>query len=58
MNRNDRAITGLAMLAHAAVHTYELSLPLLLLVWEVEFASLSLPLFGEFPVRRSSSARC
>jgi MFS family permease len=38
------------MLAHAAVHTYELSLPLLLLVWEVEFASLSLPLFGEFPV--------
>jgi len=50
VNRNDRAITGLVMLAHAAVHTYELSLPLLLLVWEVEFASLSLPLLGEFPV--------
>ena len=50
MNRNDRAITGLVMLAHAAVHTYELSLPLLLLVWEAEFATLGLPLLGEFPV--------
>jgi len=50
VNRNGRAITGLVMLAHAAVHTYELSLPLLLLVWEAEFASLGVPLLGEFPV--------
>ena len=50
MNRNDRAITGLVMLAHAAVHTYELSLPLLLLVWAEEFTALSVPLLGEFPV--------
>ena len=49
MNRNDRAITGLVMLAHATVHTYELSLPLLLLVWAEEFAALSIPLVGEFP---------
>ena len=27
VNRNDRAITGLVMVAHAMVHTYELSLP-------------------------------
>jgi MFS family permease len=50
VNRNDRAITGLVMLAHAAVHTYELSLPLLLLVWAEEFATLGVPLLGEFPV--------
>ena len=50
MNRNDRAITGLVMLAHATVHTYELSLPLLLLVWTEEFATLGVPFLGEFPV--------
>jgi MFS family permease len=50
VNRNDRAITGLVMLAHAAVHTYELSLPLLLLVWAEEFVTLGVPLLGEFPV--------
>ncbi|MEF8860594.1 MAG: MFS transporter [Haloarculaceae archaeon] len=50
MNRNDRAITGLVMLAHATVHTYELSLPLLLLVWAEDFAVLGVPLLGEFPV--------
>jgi MFS family permease len=49
VNRNDRAITGLVMLAHAAVHTYELSLPLLLLVWAEEFVALEIPLLGTFP---------
>jgi MFS family permease len=49
VNRNDRAITGLVMLAHATVHTYELSLPLLLLVWAEEFATIGVPLLGEFP---------
>ena len=48
MNRNDRAITGLVMLAHAMVHTYELSLPLLLLVWATEFPTVSVPLVGSF----------
>ena len=43
MNRNDRAITGLVMVAHAMVHTYELSLPLLLPVWQAEFTTLGLP---------------
>ena len=43
MNRNDRAITGLVMVAHAMVHTYELSLPLLLPVWQAEFDTLGLP---------------
>ena len=43
MNRNDRAITGLVMVAHAIVHTYELSLPLLLPVWQSAFPVLSLP---------------
>jgi len=48
VNRNDRAITGLVMLAHAMVHTYELSLPLLLLVWATEFPTVSVPLVGSF----------
>ena len=48
MNRNDRAITGLVMLAHAMVHTYELSLPLLLLVWADVFPTVSVPLVGTY----------
>ncbi|WP_255196326.1 MFS transporter [Halorarius litoreus] len=48
MNGNDRKITGLVMLAHAMVHTYELSLPILLTVWAVEFTQLSVPLVGTF----------
>ncbi len=48
MNRNDRAITGLVMLAHAMVHTYELSLPLLLLVWADVFSTVSIPLVGTY----------
>lgn len=33
MNRNDRAIVGLVALAHAMVHTYELSIPILIPLW-------------------------
>ena len=33
MNRNDRAIVGLVMLAHAMVHTFELSIPILMTEW-------------------------
>lgn len=33
MERNDRAIVGLVMLAHGLVHTYELSIPILVVVW-------------------------
>jgi MFS family permease len=46
VNQNDRAITGLVMLAHAMVHTYELSLPLLLLVWADVFPTVSVPMVG------------
>ena len=37
VNRNDRAITGFVMAGHGLVHTYELSIPILLTVWLVEF---------------------
>jgi MFS family permease len=37
MNRNDRAITGFAMVGHGLVHTYELAVPILLTVWLAEF---------------------
>jgi MFS family permease len=33
VNRNDRAIVGLVALAHAMVHTYELSIPILIPLW-------------------------
>ncbi len=33
MDRNDRAIVGLVMLAHAMVHTYELSVPIFIGYW-------------------------
>ncbi|MFB6113832.1 MAG: MFS transporter [Halodesulfurarchaeum sp.] len=38
MNRNDRTIVGLAMVSHALVHTYELSIPILMTIWLDEFA--------------------
>ncbi|WP_115863662.1 MFS transporter [Halorussus litoreus] len=37
MNRNDRSIVGLVMVAHAMVHTYELSIPILLTIWLDQF---------------------
>lgn len=33
VNRNDRSIVGLVMVAHAMVHTYELSIPILMTIW-------------------------
>lgn len=39
MNTNDRSIVGLVMLGHAMVHTYELSIPILVTVWLVEFGT-------------------
>jgi len=37
VNDNDRSIVGFVMLAHAVVHTYELSIPILLVIWLQEF---------------------
>ncbi|WP_425498761.1 MFS transporter [Haloplanus salilacus] len=37
MNGNDRSIVGLTMLAHGLVHTYELSIPIFVSIWLVEF---------------------
>lgn len=37
MRSNDRAITGLTSVSHALVHTYELSIPILMTVWLQEF---------------------
>jgi len=39
MNWNDRAITGFTMAGHAMVHTFELSIPILMTVWLVEFSA-------------------
>ncbi|MEF8773665.1 MAG: MFS transporter [Halobacteriales archaeon] len=36
MNSNDRAIVGLVMVAHGLVHTYELSIPILVGIWLAE----------------------
>ena len=42
VNTNDRAIVALVMLAHAMVHTYELSIPIFVSIWLVEFEVLPL----------------
>jgi MFS family permease len=42
VNGNDRAITGIASLAHAAVHTYEMAVPLFVVVWLTEFDAIPL----------------
>ncbi len=42
MNANDRAITALVMLAHAAVHTYEMAVPIFILSWLAEFETIPL----------------
>jgi MFS family permease len=41
VNANDRSIIGLVMGAHAMVHTYELSIPILVSVWLTEFDTVS-----------------
>jgi len=42
VNANDRSITALVSLAHAAVHTYEMAVPLFVVVWLTEFEVISL----------------
>ena len=42
MNGNDRSIVGLVMAAHAMVHTYELSIPVLIPIWLGEFDIINL----------------
>jgi MFS family permease len=42
VNANDRAITALVMLAHAAVHTYEMAVPIFILAWLAEFDQIAL----------------
>ncbi|QHS17454.1 MFS transporter [haloarchaeon 3A1-DGR] len=39
MNRNDRALTGFTMLGHATFHTYELVIPILVVVWLDAFST-------------------
>lgn len=39
MNQNDRAITGLVMLAHSLVHTYEFVLPVFIPIWLAQFGT-------------------
>jgi MFS family permease len=41
VNRNDREIVGLVALAHAMVHTYELSIPILIPLWLDAFGANS-----------------
>ena len=53
MNRNDRAITALVMLAHGMVHTYELSIPIFVAIWLREYATIDLGLTA-IPVTTAS----
>lgn len=53
MNSNDRSIVGLVMVAHAMVHTYELSIPVLVPIWLSEFAVIDLGL-TQFPVNEAT----
>jgi MFS family permease len=53
VNRNDRSIVGLAMLAHGMVHTYELSIPIFLTIWLVEFSVIDLGV-ATFPVNAAT----
>ena len=42
VNSNDRSIVALVMVAHAMVHTYELSIPVLVPIWLAEFTVIDL----------------
>jgi len=42
VNRNDRSIVALVSLAHGMVHTYELSIPIFVSIWLVEFSAVDL----------------
>lgn len=41
MDDNDWSITGFVMVGHAMVHTYELSIPILMTIWLLEFSTTS-----------------
>ena len=41
MDDNDRSIVGFVMAGHAMVHIYELSIPILMTVWLLEFSTTS-----------------
>jgi MFS family permease len=41
VNRNDRSIVGFVMVGHAMVHLYELSIPILMTIWLLEFSVTS-----------------
>ncbi|MEF8782538.1 MAG: MFS transporter [Haloarculaceae archaeon] len=53
MNPNDRSIVGLVMAAHAMVHTYELSIPVLIPIWLGEFDVINLGV-AQFPVNEAT----
>lgn len=53
MNSNDRSIVGLVTVAHAMVHTYELSIPVLVPIWLAEFSTIDLGL-TQFPVNTAT----
>ncbi|WP_246988515.1 MFS transporter [Halorientalis marina] len=53
MNSNDRSIVGLVMMAHAMVHTYELSIPVLVPIWLAEFEVIDL-FFVQLPVNAAT----
>jgi MFS family permease len=53
VNGNDRSIVGLVMVAHAMVHTYELSIPVLVPLWLEQFSVIDLGL-AEFAVTEAS----
>jgi len=40
VDRNDRAVVGLATVGHASVHTFELAIPLFIPLWLAEFQRL------------------
>jgi MFS family permease len=42
VDRNDRAVVGLATVGHASVHTFELAIPLFIPLWLAEFDRLDL----------------
>ncbi|SDK61874.1 MFS transporter [Natronorubrum texcoconense] len=45
LNDNDKSITGFVMISHAVVHTYELSIPILMVIWLSDFG-LSTAILG------------
>ena len=53
MNANDRAITALVMLAHGAVHTYELAVPIFVVAWIEQFEVIPLGV-AQFPVNTAT----